>query len=216
MWWHTARGRSGCGWGRSSEKSSRPLMAASATWLVYQPLIVGLGAVVVATIGQTALEWYRQHSAQSRRATIIRRAFLEELRVHRSIIAGALTEEQKKEPGSSFLIPIDKFYPIYDNMIHDVGVLRSDEVAAIIKAYSNLILIPKNFAVMGKIQKDDFASFAIIDAKYLGVLESMNNMLLGILDEAISCLNGNRGADGDEVLSASEDVSARRRGPSRS
>ncbi len=168
-------------------------MTTSATWIIYQPLIVGLGAVVVATIGQTLLEWYRQNLTDSRRAATVRRAFLEELRAHRAIIAGSLTDEQRKDPGGSFLIPIDRFYPVYDNMIQDIGFMRPEEVAAVIKAYSNLILIPKNFAVMGQIKKDDFASFALIDSKYLNVLEAMNNTLLTVLDEAITCLARPRG-----------------------
>jgi len=164
-------------------------MAASATWIIYQPLIVGLGAVVLATIGQTALEWYRQHSTHSRRAAIVRGAFLEELKVHRGMLANAISAEQKGDPGASFLIPIDRFYPVYDNMIQDVGFLNPAEVAAVIKAYSNLILIPKNFAVMGQIKKDEFASFAIVDSKYLDVLVDMNDRLVKIVDEAIASLS---------------------------
>ncbi|MGA9580939.1 MAG: hypothetical protein WBR13_03085 [Allosphingosinicella sp.] len=164
-------------------------MTASATWLVYQPIIVGLGAVVVATIGQTLLEWYRQRSTHSRRAATVRRAFAEELRVDRSFIEGAISEDQKNESGGSFLIPLDKHFPVYDNMIGDVGYLEPDEVAAVIKAYSNLLLIPKNFALMGQIKQDAFASFAIVDSKYIDVLISMNQGLLEVVDEAIVILD---------------------------
>ena len=70
-------------------------MSTSLMWAVYQPLIVGLGAVVLATAGNTLLEWYRQNLQDRRDARAIRRAFAEELRTHRRMYAGAtLTGER--------------------------------------------------------------------------------------------------------------------------
>jgi hypothetical protein len=45
---------------------------------VYQPLFVGLGAVVLGLIANTILEWVRLHLANAHAARALRRALAEE------------------------------------------------------------------------------------------------------------------------------------------
>lgn len=89
----------------------------SATWIVYQPLIVGLGAVVLATIGNTLLEWFRQHLTNKHRATALRRALLEELRVFQESLDLNLERTHNPYEDGSFLIPVSERYRVYDNSI---------------------------------------------------------------------------------------------------
>jgi len=140
---------------------------------------------VLATAGNTLLEWYRQNLQDRREARAIRRAFAEELRTHRRMYAGAMSDEQRKETDGSFLVPIDPFFPVYENMIGRIGVLAPAEVGAILKAYSFIILTPKNLIILGRVQRDEFASFIEVPAKYAPILESMHTKLgSGLIDRA--------------------------------
>jgi hypothetical protein len=163
-------------------------MNAATSLQIYQPLIVGLGAVVLATLGNTLLEWFRRSLHDRREANTVRTAFAEELRVHRLMYSQAMTSEQRAETEGAFLVPIDRFMPMYDNIIGKVGLLKPAEAAAVLRAYSNLILIPKNLFVMGKMHRDEFASYAEVPVKYAEVLNGMNTTLIGVIDEALEAL----------------------------
>ena len=164
-------------------------MSPSVTWVVYQPLVVGLGAVILATAGNTVLEWYRQTLQDRRQAATIRRAFAEELRTHRKMYDSALSAEQRTETTGSLLVPVDTFLPIYDNMIGKIGLLAPAEVGAILKAYSNIILSPKNLIIIGRIERDEFASFVAVPVKYAAIIESMHRKLVEVIDEALALLD---------------------------
>lgn len=153
--------------------------------IVYQPLIVGLGAVVLATAGNTALEWYRQNLQDRRQAGAVRRAFAEELRAHRRMFAAAMSDEQRAELEGSFMVPIDRFQPVYDNMIGKIGLLAPDEAGAVLKAYSYIILSPKNLFLIGRVHRDDFASFIEVPVKYKAVLHKLNATMVEVIDDAL-------------------------------
>lgn len=155
----------------------------------YIPLIVGFGAVILATLGNTALEWFRRNLNDRREAGALRTAFAEELRVQRTFYANAMSKEQRAETKGHFLVPIDRFMPVYDALIGKVGLLKPNEAAAVLKAYSNIILIPKNLFVMGRLIRDDFASYAEVPVKYAEVLANMNQSLVEVIDEALGALD---------------------------
>lgn len=160
----------------------------SSLWVVYQPLIVGLGAVVLATAGNTLLEWYRQTLQDRRETNALRRAFAEELRAHRRMYSGAMTDEQRAETEGSFMVPIDQFMPVYENMIGKVGLLPAQEIEAILKAYSFLVLTPKNLMLMGQIHENQFASFVQVPVHYQAALEAMNTQMVAVIDTALHTL----------------------------
>ena len=164
-------------------------MENQASWIVYQPLIVGLGAVVVATIGNTLLEWFRHTIRQRREAQTVRVAVAEELRVHREMYKNSISQDQRNEDSGHFLIPIDRFMPVYDALIGKLGLLRPQEAKVVLRAYSNIILIPKNLRIMGRVHSDNFASFVEVPVIYKHVLINMNERLVEVIDEALAALD---------------------------
>lgn len=165
-------------------------MSGETVMAIYTPILIAFGVVVLTTFGNTLLEWYRRHLHDAREANIIRRAFIEEMRIHRKMYAGAMTPEQEANPQESFLIPADTFMPVFENMIGKIGLLKADEVAAVLRAYSNILLVPKNLGVMGKLRKDEFSTWLEVPSKYTDVLRGMNDQLVAELDAAIACLSG--------------------------
>lgn len=160
-----------------------------ASWTIYQPLIVGLGAVVVATLGNTLLEWYRQHLRHMKEAQILRCAFLQELRTQRAMIANSMSPDQREEKKGGFMIPLDAFMPVYDNMIGKIGVLEPAEVSGILEAYSYLLLVPKNLALLGQLRRDEYSSWMYVDVQYADLLSKMNDKIIGAIDPAINELS---------------------------
>lgn len=160
----------------------------NAGWLIYQPLLVGLGAVVLASIGNTLVEWCRQSWQHERRARVLRTAFAEELRAQRRYFDNAMSKEQREETTGSFLIPTDNFTPALDHMIGDIGFLRPREVASIIKAYSQILLAPKNLALLGTRHKDEYSGWIEVPVQYRDVLISMNEGIVEAIDEALAIL----------------------------
>ena len=164
-------------------------MPNSATWLIYQPLIVGLGAVILASLGNTALEWYRHHLQETREARTLRRAFLQELQTQRRMFARAMTRDQKDETDGTFMVPVDRFLPVYDQLIGKIGVLEPAEVGAVLEAYAFIELSPKNLGLIGQVHKNEFATFINVDVRYAEVLANMNDNIVETIDAAISELS---------------------------
>ena len=163
--------------------------AAVGSWLIYQPLIVGLGAVVIATLGNTLLEWYRHHLRHSRETATLRSAFLQELRTQRAMVTNSLNKDQREEKEGAFVIPVDDFMPVYHHMIGRIGVLEPDEVSSVLEAYSYLILAPKNLGLIGHLRKDEFSSFMVVGVEHVASLLALNEKLAAVLDNAIRVLS---------------------------
>lgn len=165
-------------------------VSTSSIWTIYQPLIVGLGAVILATLGNVLLEWYREHLARKREAITIRRALIEELRAHREMFADSVSEEQRKNPGGGqLLIPIHDFTPIFDKLVDRIGALEADEISAIFGAYTHLKLSPKNLAVIGKVEQTDFSTWVAVDAKFMPVVDNMSKGIVAKIDAALEQLS---------------------------
>jgi hypothetical protein len=160
-------------------------------WIIYQPLIVGFGAVVLALIGNTLLEWVKQRWTNDHAAETLRRALVEELRQARN--SGAVNLERKAEPqpGGSFLIPVPEKYPIYEANISNLGLLRPAEVSAVVRAYGMLQAQIETYAAIGTFHKpqDNPILHAIVDSKWGEVLEENGRQLQEYLDRAIETLS---------------------------
>ena len=168
---------------------SNELASGAAVWTIYQPLIVGLLAVVLGTIGNTLLEWFKHSLSDRAIATSLRKALLEELRMARDTASTNFTRTQEIEEGSSFLIPLQEHYRIYDENIANLGKLRSDQISAVVKAYGMLQAKVETLSVMGTLQRiENCVLHAVIDGKWGPVLAEQNRNLISDLDEAIGTL----------------------------
>jgi hypothetical protein len=87
-------------------------------------ILVAFGVVVLTTLGNTLLEWFRQHLTNRHDAEALRRALLEELRQAKETTDTNFRRTSEIESGGSFLIPVPERYPIYDANIGNLGRLR--------------------------------------------------------------------------------------------
>jgi hypothetical protein len=170
-------------------------LASSATgWIIYQPLIVGLGAVVLATFGNTLLEWFRQSLSNRHAAASLRRGLTEELRFSLETARANKKRADQPEKGGSFLIPLQEAYPLYDNNVSALGLLRPAEIAAAVNAYATLKSQIEVFAVMGRLQRIEGATLqAILDASWGPILSQQVDGLIETLDQAVQTLEGAEG-----------------------
>ena len=103
--------------------------------------------------------------------------------------SGAMSNEQRAEGTGAFLVPIDPFFPVYDNMIGKIGVLTPAEVSALLRAYSFLMLSPKNLTIIGNLRRDEFSAFVEVPVKYKAILANMTDRIVEVLDEALLLLD---------------------------
>lgn len=155
----------------------------TSTWVTYQPVIVGLGAVVVGTLGNTLLEWFRHHIIDKRAAAALRRSLLEELRHAKETIDVNKIRTDAPEEGGHFIIPLQEKYRIYDHSIDKIGLLSADEIASVIGAYAMLYAQIETVSIMGRLHRVEGAVLhAVVDSKWGAVLsgqaESMSEALL--------------------------------------
>jgi len=162
----------------------------AAEWVIYQPLIVGLGAVVLATFGNTLLEWFRQSLSRRHASVTLRRALAEELR--HAMETAKVNKIRSGDPiqDGSFIIPLQEKYRIYDENIGSLGLLRSDEIAAVISAYAMLYAQIEVVSVMGQLQRVEGAVLqAIVSAKWAEVLSGQADGLIESLSLALAALD---------------------------
>lgn len=159
-------------------------------WIIYQPLIVGLGAVVLATFGNTILEWFRQSLSQRHQSKTLRRALAEELRHAKD--TAETNRIRAKEPieDGEFIIPLQETYRVYDHNIGSLGLLRSDEIAAVINAYAMLHAQVEVLSVMGHLQRIEGAVLhAVVSARWANVLAGQADGLIEALSDAVTALD---------------------------
>ena len=168
---------------------STDLAIQAGEWTVYQPLIVGLGAVVLATIGNTMLEWFKQSLSDRSVAKSLRKALIEELRLARDTAAINFTRSNEIAENGSFIIPIQESFQIYDQNIANIGKLRSDEISAVVKAYAILHSKVETLSIMGTLHRiENCVVHAVVDAKWAAVLAEQSKGLESDLTEAIQIL----------------------------
>jgi len=156
---------------------------------VYQPLIVGLGAVVLATVGNTALEWFKQSHSQRRSATALRRALLEELRYVGRTYEGNVVKASGA-PGQSFVIPIQQKFPVYELGLDRLGLLRPSEIASVVAAYSALQSQADVYCLMGQVKRHESgALIAYIDGDWGDILAGQAKNMGEVVSKAITELS---------------------------
>ena len=92
---------------------------ATPDWTAYQPLIVGLGAVILGLIANTLLEWSKRRMDRKGDAKGLRAALLGELQANRQGLDDRIENSNKSEHDSSgtLLIPINNHVHIYNENI---------------------------------------------------------------------------------------------------
>lgn len=154
-------------------------------------MLVAFGVVVLTTLGNTLLEWIKRWLDHRHEATTLRRALLEELKQARD--SYALNVERAGEPieGGQFLIPVSERNPIYDANIQRLGLLRPNEVSAVVRAYGMLQAMVETYAAIGTFHRNDGPVLhAVVDSKWGKVLSENNSGLVQTLTEAVDALEG--------------------------
>ena len=159
-------------------------------WTIYQPLIVGLRAVILATLGNSFVEWLRHRLADKRDALVLRRSLIEELRLAKETADINKVRADAPEEGGSFIIPIQDRYPIYEASIQKLGLLDPDEIERVIAAYAYLNSEAEVVSVLGTIHRIEGTVLqGIIDSKYAAVLSKRSEDVSNKLSLAISALD---------------------------
>jgi len=107
----------------------------------HQTLIVGaLGfiGVIITLIVNAFLERRQRGRERAARSDALRLALSEELRLFEDVIKDRLDMIAEAERGLSggLLVPLTHTTDIFESSIGDLGLLRSDQVAAVLRAYS--------------------------------------------------------------------------------
>jgi hypothetical protein len=120
-----------------------------ASWQIYQPLIIGLGAVVLGTLGNTILEWYKQHIARSHASDGLRRALAAELKLEKQTADENANAYKDTASDEWIIVPIPERHPIYDGAIGQLGLLKPKQIEKVVYAYASLKERFKIMAVIG-------------------------------------------------------------------
>jgi hypothetical protein len=156
---------------------------------IYLTLIIAFGVVILTTLGNTLLEWFRQHSASKRAALILRRALLEELKLARETADTNGTRCDDPPEGGSLIVPVAETFRIYDANINNLGHLQPDEVSAVVRAYAMLQAQVETLAVIGTFHRPEGVILqAIVDARWAALLASNNRDLSASLNSAVTAL----------------------------
>lgn len=166
-------------------------------WTIYQPLIVGLGAVVLGLIANTLLEWFKQRLARENDARALRAALTAELTANiqntadRMNIKNVVGDANKAK---MMMVPLGSHTQVYDASISKLGLLTPAEITSVIKAYDYMVNAPKNFAFLGKICGDDFYRWAEVSSAYTNTLSGMDETTSKLIACALSDLSDPKAA----------------------
>jgi hypothetical protein len=161
----------------------------STSWTVYQPLMVGLGAVTIATIGNTFLEWWKQQLSDDRTGRLVRKALIQELRAAKRTAEGGI-ESCNLELGSDegFMIPIAEHYPIYEQFLKDLGCLEDREIGPVVDAYAHLKAIPEWLVFTGRFIRVESWLHVHVERAHVTTVGGINAKVLRKVDDALSAL----------------------------
>lgn len=154
-------------------------------------MLVAFGVVVLTMLGNTVLEWIKRWLDHRHDATTLRRALVEEIKQARDSVE--LNFQRTGEPieGGSFLIPVSERNPIYDANIQRLGLLRPDEVSAVVRAYGMLQAMVETYAAIGTFHRNEGPVLhAIVDSKWGELLAENNKGLVEVLNKAVDALEG--------------------------
>ena len=164
---------------------------AAGLWLpIYQPLIVGFGAVILTVLGNLILEATRQTRSDKRLAQMIRVMLLEELRVHERSFSSAVDRTSEKSGGDgAYLIPISERFPAYELMLKDLALLNEREVAAVVEAYSYLNALPEFMFPIGTFHRSEGRLYALVGGEFQDALLGISKNVLQKVSAAIGALS---------------------------
>jgi hypothetical protein len=150
---------------------------------------VAFGVVILTTLGNTVLEWFRQRHARLNSAASLRRALVEELRQAKE--AAELNTFRAANPavGGSFIVPVKGKYEIYEANVANLGVLAPEQVAAVVRGYGYLQAQIETLAVIGSFHPGVVLQ-AVVDGTYAVILEENNRALVEQLGQCIDVLEG--------------------------
>lgn len=163
----------------------------------FQVLAVGiLGfAGVIGTLLTNAWLLRRQHRLETiHQATVLRAALEADLILirdaYRERIKSIESAEGKKF-GQRMLIPADAMTDVYSRLIDRIGVLRTSEVGAVMRAYVLVRHMPQRLALLEmQAPSDDEipAGFVSVDRKLFSTLKNMHENFLTVIDASIAAL----------------------------
>lgn len=156
-------------------------------------MLIAFGVVVLTTLGNTVLEWFRQSLSNRHASVTLRRALVEELRQAKETAELNIDRSGNPEPGGSFLIPVSEGHRIYDANIGNLGKLKPAEVSAVVRAYGMLQAQVETLAAIGTFHRTEGPVLhAIVDSKWGEILEANGRTLSEALGEAIDVLEGRK------------------------
>ena len=135
-----------------------PMMKLTVQWLDdHQTLIAGaLGfvGVIITLLVNASLERRQRGREREARSDALRRALAEELRLFEEVLKERLDmiAEAERDASGGLLIPLTHTTDIFENSIDSLGLLRSDQVAAVLRASLYVRQMPEKLSLLGRIQ----------------------------------------------------------------
>lgn len=157
----------------------------------FQTLIVGvIGFVgVVYTLRENALLAKKQHERViDHEKETLRAALVAELEIIYKSLNG-LAESSTPSQGAFY--PEEIPHIVYKSLISKIGLLTSEEVGAVIKAYALVNELPARLKLLsvGHHQSFDRASYIFIQTEHVQTASGVCRNFAGAIVEAISALN---------------------------
>ncbi|MDP3655372.1 MAG: hypothetical protein Q8R45_00180 [Brevundimonas sp.] len=137
------------------------------TWIAIQPVLLGLGAIVLGLIGNTILEWVRLSLASRHQRMAVRRALIAELEGALEL-ADSNYLKLKQEPvpkGQVLQTPIRERYPAFTWAMPNIGLLRGPEITAVFNAYDYLDSWIEIIVCVGKLERVEGRLFGHVPAE---------------------------------------------------
>jgi len=121
----------------------------------HQTLIAGaLGfvGVIITLIVNSALDRRQRGRERAARSDALRRALAEELRLFEDVLKDRLDmiAEAERDSSGGLLVPLTHTTDIFDNSVDSLGLLRSDQVAAVLRAYLYVRQMPEKLSLFSR------------------------------------------------------------------
>ena len=122
----------------------------------HQTLIAGaLGflGIIITLFVNASLE-RRQHGRETAaRSDALRLALAEELRLFEDVLKDRLhmIAEAERDESGGLLIPLTHATDVFESSIGSLGLLRSDQVAAVLRAYLYVRQMPEKLSLLGRV-----------------------------------------------------------------
>jgi len=160
------------------------------TWTAVQPVVLGLGAIVLGLIGNTILEWVRLALSSRHQRMAVRRALIAELEAAlESAESNYLKLEADPIPKGLVLhMPIREIYPAFTWAMPSIGLLTGPEVSAIFKAYDYLNSWVEIIVCVGRLERIEGRLFAHVTDEHSETVMMASKDRVEHLTEALNVL----------------------------